>query len=256
MSTGNHLNPRPTRRTLLMTGAAATAASALGTWAIPSAMARNLRAQTFGSTIYDNALKVDGGIKGVFQSPYYNATLVSGKHLNHLILLQLKNWLNSFQFAYKMPAEDLHTIVATYASANILTYGDAIWEKYKLGEKYEIVDPATGNPAIRNLFWEARFGPDAPKDITAKDNYYQDTGIQVLQERGAVFLSCNNSMGGHAAAAVSDGRAPAGMEAQDVAADIAANLVPNATLVPAVVGEVSRAQAAGYSLVFIPNFPL
>src|SRR4051812_31270318 len=59
MSTGTHLNPRPTRRTLLMTGAAATAASALGTWAIPSAMARNLRAQTFGSTVYDNALKVD-----------------------------------------------------------------------------------------------------------------------------------------------------------------------------------------------------
>ena len=46
------------------------------------------------------------------------------------------------------------------------------------------------------------------------------------------------------------------MEAADVASDIAANLIPGGVLVPAVVGEVSRAQTAGYSLVFIPKFSL
>ena len=246
---------RSTRRTLLGAAAAVTAAGALGTLTRASTLAAQTTPQ-FGSPEYEAALKITDGIKGVFQSPALDAMSVAGDNVNHLLLIQLKNWLNSFQFAYKDAPDDLHTLAATYASANVLTYGDAVWEKYKLGEKYEITDPTTGAPAIRNLFWPSRFGPDAPKDITAKDNYYQDTGIEVLQERGTIFLSCNNSLNGQAAAAVADGRAPAGMEAADVASDIAANLVPGAVLVPAVVGEVSRAQAAGYSLVFIPKFSL
>jgi intracellular sulfur oxidation DsrE/DsrF family protein len=246
---------RPNRRTLLRAGAGLTAVGALGSLTRASILAAQTTPQ-FGSAEYEAALKLTDGIRGVFQSPALDAMSVAGDNVNHLLLLQLKNWLNSFQFAYKNAPEDLHTLSATYASANLLTYGDAVWEKYKMGEKYEITDPTTGAPAIRNVFWPSRFGPDAPKDITAKDNYYQDTGIEVLQERGTIFLSCNNSLNGHAAAAVADGRAPAGAEAADVAADIAANLVPGAVLVPAVVGEVSRAQTAGYSLVFIPNFSL
>lgn len=247
---------RSNRRTLLRASAAVAAAGALTTWSRSSSLAALQTTPAFGSPEYEAALKITSGMRGVFQSPELAAIMVAGDNLNHLVLLQMKNWLNSFQFAYENAPEDLHTIVATYASANLLTYGDAIWEKYKLGEKYEITDPTTGAPIVRNPFWASRFGPDAPKDITAKDNYYQDTGIEVMQERGAIFLTCNNSMGGHAASAIADGRAPEGMEVADVVADISANLVPGAVLVPAVVGEVSRSQAAGYSLVFIPNFHL
>ncbi len=245
----------PNRRALLRAGAALTAVGALGSLTRTSTLAAQSAPQ-LGSPEYEAALKITGGIKGVFQSPALDAMSVSGDNVNHLQLIQLKNWLNSFQFSYKEAPEDLHTLSTTFASANLLTYGDAVWEKYKLGEKYEITDPTTGAPAIRNLFWPSRFGPDAPKDITAKNNFYQDTGIEVLQQRGTIFLTCNNTLSGHAAAAVADGRAPADMEAADVATDIAANLVPGAVLVPSVVGEVSRAQMAGYSLIFIPKFSL
>ena len=61
-------------------------------------------------------------------------------------------------------------------------------------------------------------------------------------------------MDGHAGSAVADGRAPQDMEAADVVKDIEANLIPNATLIPALVGEVTRAQEAGYTLVFVPTF--
>jgi hypothetical protein len=243
------------RRALLRAGAGAAALGALG-GLTSGASARPLAAATFGSPAYDAALAAKGGVKAVFQSPFYDATIVAGNFLNHLLLLQLKNWLNSFQFAYKMAATDLHTFSATYASANLLNYGDVLWEKYKLGEKYKIIDPATKAPAVRNPFVAARFGPNAPKDYTAPNNYYQDTGIEVLQQRGTIFLTCNNSLNGHASGAVADGRAPAGMAAADVVADFQANLIPGAVLTPAVVGEVSRAQAAGYSLLFIPNFAL
>jgi len=59
---------------------------------------------------------------------------------------------------------------------------------------------------------------------------------------------------GHAGSAVADKRAPDGMTAADVVADIQANLIPDATLIPAMVGEVSLAQMHGYSLVFVPKF--
>jgi hypothetical protein len=36
--------------------------------------------------------------------------------------------------------------------------------------------------------------------------------------------------------------------------DIQANLIPHALLIPAMVGEVSRLQHHGYTLVFVPTF--
>jgi hypothetical protein len=180
---------RPTRRALIRTGAAVAAAGTLGVRARAAARAHNLPEGEFGSPAYDAALEAAGGMKAVFQSPHVEAAVVAGTNLNHLLLLQLKNWLNGFQFSYKMDPEELHTVVATYASANLFTYNDAVWEKYQLGEKYAITDPATDAPAVRNVFWPSRFGPDAPTDPAAPDNVYQDTGIEALQQRGTVFLT-------------------------------------------------------------------
>jgi hypothetical protein len=44
------------------------------------------------------------------------------------------------------------------------------------------------------------------------------------------------------------------MDQAAVVADIQANLIPGAVLIPSMVGEVSRAQQKGYSLVFVPAF--
>jgi hypothetical protein len=182
------------RRTLIRRGAVATAAAGAASMSLPGiasqpAAAHNLPPGEFGGPAYDAALKAEGGMKGIFQSPMVEASTVAGEFLNHLLLVQLKNWMNGFQFSYEMDPKDLHTVSATYASANLLTYNDHVWETYKLGEKYDVIDPATGVPAVKNLFWPSRFGPDAPKDPAAKNNFYQDTGIEALQQRGTVFLT-------------------------------------------------------------------
>jgi hypothetical protein len=44
------------------------------------------------------------------------------------------------------------------------------------------------------------------------------------------------------------------MSQADVRNDIQANLIPNATLIPAMVGEVTRCQQNGFTLVFVPFF--
>jgi intracellular sulfur oxidation DsrE/DsrF family protein len=44
------------------------------------------------------------------------------------------------------------------------------------------------------------------------------------------------------------------MTQPDVVKEIQSNLIPNAVIIPAMVGEVSRLQQHGYTLVFVPAF--
>jgi hypothetical protein len=170
-------------------GLGAALATAMGFGRPRSASGHNLPPGEFGGVPYDRAIAADTGYKAVFQSPNIESTLKVGNTLNHLLLVQVKNWLNGFQFSYRVRPEDLHVVVATYASANLLTYGDGVWQKYKLGEKYNIVDPATNAPAVKNLFWPSRFGEGASGDPDSPQSAYQDTGIQALQRRGVAFLT-------------------------------------------------------------------
>jgi hypothetical protein len=181
--------PSWSRRAFIALGAIASAATTVGS--ARRAAAHNLPPGEFGSAGYDRALLVDSGYRAVFQSPNIEASVQppNTKRLDHLLLLQIKNWLNGFQFSYKARPDDLHVVSATYASANLLTYSDYVWQKYKLGEKYKITDPETGAPAVRNLFWASRFGPNATKEMDHPQSAWQDTGIEALQKRGVVFLT-------------------------------------------------------------------
>lgn len=183
------LPPWWSRRAFLALGALAGAAASA---AKPrAASAHNLPPGQFGSTAYDRALLADSGYRAVFQSPNIEAAVQppNSKRLDHLLAVQVKNWLNGFQFSYKARPDELHVVVATYASANLLTYGDAVWQKYRLGEKYKVTDPETGAPAVRNVFWHSRFGARASTDPDAPDGVWQDTGIEALQRRGVLFLT-------------------------------------------------------------------
>jgi hypothetical protein len=153
------------------------------------ATAHNLPPNSFGSPAYEHALAAQSDYRAVFQSPNIEAAVLRGKHLNHLMLAQAKSWLNAFQFSYKVPPADLHIVVATYASANLLTYSDSHWQKYRLGEKYNVIDPEMHAPAVRNVFWPSRFGASASTDPDHPQSFYQDTGIEALQKRGLVFLT-------------------------------------------------------------------
>ncbi len=72
---------------------------------------------------------------------------------------------------------------------NVFTYADVVWAKYRMGEKYNIVDPMAFAPAVRNVFWPSRFGPSACTDPDNPQSIYQDAGIEALQKRGVLFLT-------------------------------------------------------------------
>ena len=175
--------------TQLRATAAAAAITARLADAPDEAQAHTLPPGTWGSEAYSRALTAKTGWKAVFQAANIESAVVAGKELNHLLLVQLMNWLNGFQFSEPADPANLHTIVATYASANLLTYNDAVWAKYRLGEKYNIVDPTTGEKATRNVFWPSRFGLSASRDIDNPQSFWRDPGIEALQQRGTVFLT-------------------------------------------------------------------
>lgn len=176
-----------TRRQFLRVGALTTMAAGIGAWR--AAEAHVLPPEQSHAAAYEKILAMEGGAKAVFQSPFVEASVVPGKARVHLLLAQLNNWLNTFQFSYGMAPEELHTVAALYASANTLNYNDAMWEKYRFGEKYDVIDPATKQPATRNLFWPSLFGPEASKDPNDPKSAYKDPSIEALQKRGTLFLT-------------------------------------------------------------------
>lgn len=110
---------------------------------------------------------------------------------NPIIYANIANGLNGFQFSYNVPAEDIQVVVQTYFSANVATYDDHIWEKYNLGDAFNVKDPTTGASAKRNIWVKSKISAQEvstpPKD--RNHAYYADTSIEGLQRRGVLFLT-------------------------------------------------------------------
>jgi hypothetical protein len=122
----NNLRTGSNRRSFLGIGALLALA---GVGRPRNATAHALPAGSFGSPALDAALAVTSGYRAVFQSANIEASARFGDTLEHLLLGQANNWLNGFQFSYKVAPQELHVVVAVYSSANPLTYNDTVWRK-------------------------------------------------------------------------------------------------------------------------------
>jgi hypothetical protein len=109
---------------------------------------------------------------------------------NPIIYPNISNGLNGFQFSYNTPADQIQVVVQAYFSANGAMYDDHIWEKYKLGEAFNVKDPGTGAPATRNLWYKSKLTEQdvSPPPKDRNHPYYSDTSIEGLQRRGVLFL--------------------------------------------------------------------
>src|SRR5213078_1291207 len=50
------------------------------------------------------------------------------------------------------PPDDINVLVAISHKSFPMNATDAYWEKYRLGEVFNIKDPSTGKPSTRNMF--------------------------------------------------------------------------------------------------------
>ena len=138
-----------------------------------------------------------------------------------------RNFLDTFRDEYHFEYPDINIAVGISGPAFPMNASDRLWAKYKLGERSKIIDPATKQPAVRNIFY------DDGSDISVK----------AIEARGAVFWQCNVALG-----AVAQQLATAfQMPVAEVRADLIAGLASGVRLMPSHVMALGLAQERGFT---------
>ena len=141
-----------------------------------------------------------------------------------------RNYLDAFRDVYKVEFPEVRTVVGIAGHAFPVNASDRLWEKYALGERSKIIDPATKKPAVRNIFMD---------DITL--------GVKALQARGTIFWQCNIAL-----SAIAQQLAQARqLQVAEVRADLIAGLNPGVRLVPSHVMAMGLVQERGVTYVKI-----
>ena len=172
-------------------------------------------------------------------------TKLSGKHKQFFDVTQINdgfalgfamNFLNLNNEAYTLPDNKLSAVVGLRHFALPMAFTDDIWARYKLGETFKIMDPATKAPAVRNFFYHAHDG----------DLIFPGMAIDKLQARGVMFTVCNVAL------SVLSGMTSknAGVTPDVAKAQWTAGVIPGMVLVPAGVLAVNRAQEKGCTYCF------
>ena len=112
-----------------------------------------------------------------------------------------------------------------------IALNSAMWEKYKIGQLFKIIDPETQAPAVKNPFLNPKPG------VLLVD----DMAVDRLLASGTVFGACNVAL------LVMSKRLAgnAGVSADEAAKEWAANVVPGITVIPSGTWGVNRAQEGG-----------
>lgn len=148
-------------------------------------------------------------------------------------LVHVLNYYESWKAAEGIGDEAIDALVTLYGGTTFHGLDDAMWAKYRLGEVMGQVTPE-GAPYATNPW---RLNP------VFDGSPLPPAGIEALADRGATFLLCNNALtyfAGKVAAAQ-------GLDAEAVYADMRTHILPEVTLVPAMVVAIDQALQAGLS---------
>jgi hypothetical protein len=112
-----------------------------------------------------------------------------------------------------------------------LALNNAMWAKYKIGPSFNIIDPETKAPAVKNPYLNPKPG------ILVVD----DMAIDRLIASGAMFGACNIALLVQSKKLAEN----AGVSADEAAKEWAANVVPSITVIPSGTWGLNRAQEGG-----------
>ena len=144
------------------------------------------------------------------------------------------NILNNARQAYGVPEQENRVAIASHGPAIGGMFTDEIWQKFTLGERYKINDPATGAPYTRNPYLGAQQG--MPPDANVPD----------LMKRNVTFIVCNVAVRNLSRRILGKSE---GSEA--LHQELVAGLLPGIVVVPDLFVAMSHAQKKGVGYIFI-----
>lgn len=154
------------------------------------------------------------------------------------VLSYVNSFLDDFHTVHGTTDQQTRPVIVFRRLGTPMALGDAIWERYAIGEDQKIKDPNTKAAATRNVFWKAREG------ATGWEAQY---ALEPLQRRGLISLVCNVALGNWATGVARKYQ----RDPEAVKAEWRENLVPGAILVPSGIYALIRAQNAGCA--FMPG---
>ena len=145
-----------------------------------------------------------------------------------------RNILVNGRELYGVPERESSVAVASHGPAIGGLFRDEIWQRFTLGERYELKDPKTGAPALRNPY------------LTAQEGWPNDATVPALMERGVLFVVCNVAVRNLSRRIVKEGES-----AEALHEELVAGLVPGVVVVPDLFVAISHAQKKGVGYLFI-----
>jgi hypothetical protein len=137
----------------------------------------------------------------------------------------------AFAYTFLVTNESATAVVILRHEAFPIALGSAMWEKYKIGESFKIVDPETNAPATKNPFLRPKAGVLVVDDIA----------VDRLLARGVVFGGCHVALRIQSKMLAGN----AGVSAEEAAKEWAANVISGITIIPSGTWGVNRAQEVG-----------
>lgn len=159
------------------------------------------------------------------------------------------DFANNFYFTnlsgYNLQPAQLGVIIVLRHLATPFGYNDAVWQKY--GSKFAAQFGWKGNRAMRAAKVNPQLAANPADKVMPGAEWVSDGTVTKLGEKGARFAVC-----GLATQFIAmDLAKKTGAKADEVEAELKANLVPAAVLVPAGIVAVNRAQEHGYAMSYV-----
>lgn len=151
-------------------------------------------------------------------------------------LAYVHNYVSTMTSHYQLQPADLTAMLVVRNVGIGLVLSDAIWSRYRLGALWNVTDPVTNAPALRNRYINSKPGDFANPNASADR----------LVARGVVVVACGLALRVFSANA----GAALGIAPEAALEEWTAGVVPGAFVAPSGVLAVGRAQEAGCTYCF------
>lgn len=193
-------------------------------------------------------LSAAGSSKALASTPYQSGSdmgmgswlsKITGKHkqvfdatsVNHGFPLAFARVFLTTNNTVGVPDADCTAVIILRHDSIPVAMESRLWEKYKLGEHFEVHNPETKAPLTQNPFYQI------PKGVLPFD----DMTVDELQKRGVLFGVCDMALTFNS---MRVGK-KMGLEPAEIKKDWVSGLLPGIQIVPSGVLAVNRAQEHG-----------